>query len=177
MRSSSSATSPSYGGGKYYGGGSPSAYRAGGRSPAGIVPFALAGAALGIFPGLWLYGAYEYNYNHPYNYHNRTNNQNGSLPVTCLCDKYSACGCDDNNNSTFLDSVVGNGSDQNSTLYRIGNINGTRTLILNGTLENGTDNSTNSGSSSSSNAVRSVVLENAGFWLLGVIVGGTIWLS
>ena len=185
--SSSSASSPSYGGGRYYGGGSPTAYRAGGRSPAGIVPFALLGAGLLIFPGLWLYGAYEYNYNHPYGFHNGTSNQNESLPVTCLCQMYSACGCDDPNNSTFLDSVVGNGSvgSENSTLVHIGNVNGTKTLIINGTLPNGTDtdNSTANGTSSSSSSSgptsgvsRRYILENSGFWLLGAIVGATVWL-
>ncbi len=183
--SSSSAIGPSYGGGRYYGGGSTSAYRSGGRSPAGILPFALGGAALGIFPGLWLYGAYSYNYNNPYNFRNRSdpNGQNQSLPVTCLCQQYSACGCDDTNNSTFLDSVVGNGStaDENSTLVHIGNVNGTKTIILNGTLPNGTDtdNSTDNSSSSTSStgaATRNYVLENSGFWLVGAIVGATIWL-
>ena len=176
--SSSSISKPSYGGGRYYGGGATSSYRSGGRSPGGLVPFALAGAALGIFPGLWLYGAYEYNYNHPYNYHNSTDNQNETLPITCLCSQYSACGCDDNNNSTFLDSIIGNGSaaDENSTLVHIGNVNGTKTVIINGTLPNGTDNSTSSSSGSTSGTTRNYVLENSGFWLVGAIVGATTWL-
>jgi len=177
LSSSSSISRPSYGGGRYYGGGSATPYQSGRRSPAGIVPFALAGAALGFFPGLWLYGAYGYNYNPPYNYHNRTTDKNESLPVTCLCDKYSACGCDDPSNSTFLDSVVANGTnDQNSTLYRIGNVNGTKTLILNGTLPNGTDNSTSDTTSPSSGASRNHLLENSGFWVVGAIVGATVWL-
>lgn len=188
-RSSSSISRPSYGGGRYYGGGATSAYRSGGRSPAGIVPFVLAGAALGFFPGLWLYGAYEYPYSHPYSFHNASNSsepqgQNETLPVSCLCAQYSACGCDDNNNSTFLDSVVGNGSaaDENSTLVHIANVNGTKTIVLNGTLPNGTDttnstdNSTDSGSSTTSGALRNSVIENSGFWLMGGIVGATIWM-
>lgn len=83
--------------------------------------------------------------------------------------------------------MVGNGSlaDQNSTLVHIGNVNGTKTIILNGTLPNGTDtdnstdNDTDNGTSStpsSSGATRSYVLESAGFWLVGAIVGATIWL-
>jgi hypothetical protein len=187
--SSSSSISPGYGGGRYYGGGSSSAYRSGGRSPAGILPFALGGAALGIFPGLWLYGAYGYNYNNPYNFRNRSdsNNQNQSLPVTCLCQQYSACGCDDNNNSTFLDSVVGNGSlaDEDSTLVNVGIVNGTKTIILNGTLPNGTDTNSSTDNSTDNSipataptsvATRINILENAGFWLVGAIVGATIWL-
>ena len=174
---------PSYGGGRYYAGGATSAYRSGGRSPAGIVPFALAGAALGFFPGVWLYGAYAYPYHNPYSFHNASNSsepsgKNETLPVTCLCQQYSACGCDDNNNSTYLDSIVGNGlpSDENSTLVHVGDVNGTKTLVLNGTLPNGTDNSTTSNSSTTSAGVRQAVVENSGFWLLGAIVGATVWL-
>ncbi|KAK4697545.1 hypothetical protein P7C71_g540, partial [Lecanoromycetidae sp. Uapishka_2] len=108
--SSSSSASRGYGGGAYYGGGSASAYRSGTRSPGGIAPYLLAGAALGFFPGLWLYGAYTYPYSHPYTFRNDTSNQNETLPIKCLCAEYSACGCDDNNNSTFLNALIGNGS-------------------------------------------------------------------
>lgn len=184
--SSSSGIAPSYGGGRYYGGGSSTAYRAGGRSPSGVLPFALIGAGLLIFPGLWLYGAYEYNYDHPYSFHNASNasqpaGQNETLPVTCLCQMYSACGCDNNDNTTYLDSIIGNGSpsSENSSLVHIGNINGTKTIVLNGTLPNGTDNSTTSSSSSStstSGAVRNAFVENSGFWVMGGIVGATVWL-
>ena len=150
FNSSSSSIPPSYGGGKYYGGGATSPYRAGGRSPgAGIVPFALvggiAGAAL-IFPGVWAYGAYNYPYSHPYSFHNRTNTSepaghNETLPVTCLCQMYSACGCDDNANSTYLDVLLGDGSPkaENGSLVHVGVVNGTKTVVLNGTLPNGTD--------------------------------------
>ena len=91
---------------------------------------------------------------------------------------YSACGCDDPNNSTFLDSVVGNGSTaaENSSLVHAGNVNGTKTLVINGTLPNGTDNSTSSGSTSTSDSTRRYVLENSGFWLMGAIVGATVWM-
>lgn len=96
--------------------------------------------------------------------------------MTCLCDKYSACGCDETDNST-LDSVVGDGSlaTKDNPLYRIGNVNGTKTLILNGTLPNGTDSEESSPTPSSS-AVRRQVAEMAGFWLVGAIVGATLWL-
>ena len=175
--SSSSAIAPSYGGGRYYGGGSATAYRAGGRSPSGIVPFALLGAGLIIFPGLWLYGAYAYNYDHSYTFHNATSNRNQTLPVTCLCEQYSACGCDNNDNTTYLNSVVGDGtpSTENSSLVHIGDVNGTKTIVLNGTLPNGTDNSTTSDSTTTSGAVRTMV-ENSGYWVAGAIVGATVWL-
>lgn len=92
--------------------------------------------------------------------------------MTCLCAKYSACGCDDNNNSTYLDSLLGNGSaaDQNSSLVRVGNVNGTKTVVINGTLPNGTtDDSTSGGGASRQN-----MFENAGFWVLVAIVAATV---
>lgn len=144
----------------------------------------MAGAALGIFPGLWLYGAFVYPYNHDYSFHNRTNSsqpqgQNETLPVTCLCQQYSACGCDNNTNTTYLDTLVGNGSaaDENSTLIHVGNVNGTKTLIINGTLPNGTkDTEDTSTASTTSGAARQDLLEYSGFWLVGAIVGATVWL-
>ena len=188
--SSSSSISPSYGGGRYFAGGSSSAYRSGSRSPSGIAPFALLGAGLLIFPGLWLYGAYEYNYNHPYSFHNASNasqpaNQNETLPVTCLCQQYSACGCDNNDNSTYLGELIGNGSmaDQNSSLVHVGDVNGTKTIVINGTLPNGTDDSgTDNGTTSSDSststggATRSMLLENSGYWVMGATVAAMIWM-
>lgn len=177
VASNTSPARPSYGGGRYYGGGATTAYRSGGRSPAaGILPFFLASTL--IFP-LWLYGAYAYNYNHPYTYHNRTNTtdspsgSNETLPVTCLCDQYSACGCDDNNNSTYLDTILGDGTpaSQNSSLVHVGDVNGTKTIVLNGTLPNGTDTT-----DSAADASRGFLLETSGFWLVGAIVGATVWM-
>lgn len=197
--STGSAAKPSYGGGKYYGGGSPTAYRAGGRSPRGLAPVAIGlGAAAIIFPGIWLYGAYNYPYTNRYSYRNstrRANNtndsdqrrllkrqddQNVSLPVTCLCAMYSACGCDDNEDPSYLDSVIGDGTNLNESLVHIGPVNGTDTIALNGTLPNTTDSESDT-SSSSSTAASSAgttqrILETSGIWVLGGIVGATVWL-
>ena len=162
-------------------------YRAGSRSPlGGILPFALVGGAIGaaaVFPGLWLYGAYEYNYDHRYGFRNRTNdtsNGNTTLPVTCLCQMYSACGCDDNGNNTFLDGLVGNGSYPalNKSLVNVENVNGTRTLVLNGTLPNGTDPSSASTATptSAAAAIGRSTFESSGFCVLGGIVWSMMWL-
>lgn len=176
VNSSSSIATPSYGGGRYYGGGATTAYKSGGRSPLGLAPYAIGVATLGIFPGLWLAGAYGYNFNHPYYFHNATNTtdrrNNESLPVTCLCQKYQACGCDDNGNTTYIDELLGNGStsDQNSTLVHVGNVNGSKTVVINGTLPNGTDDS-----SSTSGAMRQTVLELSGFWVVSAVVLATVF--
>ncbi len=104
--------------------------------------------------------------------------------MQCLCEQYSACGCDDNDNSTFLDSLVGNGSaaDMNSSLVQIAPVNGTKTLILNGTLPNDTTGDGVQTDSGSGNAIsgasgfKQALLENSGYWLMVATVGSTVWL-
>ncbi|KAL8766139.1 MAG: hypothetical protein Q9209_006979 [Squamulea sp. 1 TL-2023] len=199
LSSTGSAAKPSYGGGKYYGGGSTSSYRAGARSPRGLLPVAIGlGAATIIFPGIWLYGAYNYPYTHGYSYRNRTrranntedrllrrqDDQNVTLPVTCLCAMYSACGCDDNDDQSYLDSVIGDGTNLNASLVHIGPVNGTEIIALNGTLPNSTDSeseSDTSDDSSSSTAASSAasmqqILEMSGIWVSGGIMGVMVWL-
>ena len=44
------------GGHTYYGGGAAIPYRAGAASPGGVRPTFLPAAAIGFFPGVWLYG-------------------------------------------------------------------------------------------------------------------------
>lgn len=184
--SSSSSVGPSYAGGRKYGGGATSAYTAGRRSPLGILPLGLglATAAL-IFPGLWLYSVYNYPYSHSYRFRNGTRNRTTTkrqeqgvlLPVTCLCQQYNACGCDDDGNTTYLDSIIGDGTNLNDSLVHIGPVNGTQTVVLNGTLPNGTDTSADSSSTSGSGAVISHrVLEVSGIWAIGGIVAATVML-
>jgi len=165
--------SPAYGGGRYYGGGASVPYSAGRRSPGGLLPFAILPiAALAIFPGIWLAGAYGY-HDGNYNYHNSSNNSNESLPILCLCQQYSVCGCDNNTNTTYLDGVIGNGSAEsmNASLIRITDVNGTRTAIINGTLPNGT---TAAGGSDSAGV--KTVSANAGYLVMAAIVGFTVFL-
>jgi len=67
----------------------------------------------------------------------------------------------------------------NSSLVQIAPVNGTKTIIINGTLPN--DTTTSGGSSdstdgSSSASIKQVVLENSGYWLMAATVGWTVWL-
>ena len=78
---------------------------------------------------------------------------------------------------------MGNGSmaAENSSLIHVGDVNGTKTIIINGTLPNGTDNSTSSTSSTSSSgstgaATRNRLVENSGYWVMGATVGAMIWM-
>lgn len=107
--------------------------------------------------------------------------------MTCLCEQYNACGCDDANNSTFLDGIIGDGNltSLNKSLVNVGNVNGTKTIVLNGTLPNDTIDATTTGDAATgaeasaipgeSSANKRFLLETSGFWLLGAIVAATVW--
>ncbi|KAJ4292746.1 hypothetical protein N0V90_009409 [Kalmusia sp. IMI 367209] len=144
-----SGPSRGYGGGGYYGGGAAQPYKAGSKTPKGLIAGALIAPVLllGLLPGIWLYSVWPYHFNNPYRFvneslHNSTNpnGTNTSLPVLCLCQDFSACGCDENDNQQYLKDLVGNGSYDalNRSVINVADVNGTTTLILNGTLPNGT---------------------------------------
>ncbi|OXV10069.1 hypothetical protein Egran_02164 [Elaphomyces granulatus] len=133
---SGSGSPRTYGGGAYYLGGARAPYTAGSRSPSGIVPVLLPANHLLFFPYPWRYSVYAYPYPYPYQY--TENGKNQAYPVTCLCEEYSVCGCNECGNGTscaYLSSVLASNS---STDVRIVDANGTRTIYINGTLENGT---------------------------------------
>jgi len=170
-----SGVTPSYGRG-YYGGGASVPYTAGDRSASGISPILfLSAGALAVFPALWLYGVYSYPYTHPYSFYNATANMNQTKPVDCLCQEYSECGCDENGNNSQLDQLVGNGSYDalNQSIITVADINGTSTILINGTLPNGT---TAAGGTESPNLAASTV-KLSGYWLMVALVGCTVFLT
>jgi len=195
-----SGPQPSYGGGKYYGGGAASPYNSGGRSPRGISPYYLGAGALVIFPGIWLYGAYAYPYHNPYSFHNRSGHRNRTLTrreveirqdddtaganetktVQCLCAAHVECGCDDPEDTTFLDSLIGDG-DYNKLNKSLVNVydfeNGTSIIAINGTLDNGTTipGGDEDANGTGSGAMRMMV-ESSGYWVMVAIVGFTVFL-
>jgi len=192
--STGSGVTPSYGG-RYYSGGASVPYTSGSRTPSGLLPVAILGVgALAIFPGLWANPAYIYPYSHPYTFYNASSSQNETKPVDCLCEQYQVCGCDDNNNATFLNDLVGNGSyaAQDDSI-NVADYNGTSTILINGTLANGTtaadassstSNSSTSSSSTSSSASHTIpsssitrILETSGYWVMAVLVGGMVMLA
>ncbi|KAL4869645.1 hypothetical protein BDV12DRAFT_167363 [Aspergillus spectabilis] len=164
---------PTYGrGGGYYGGGATSPYQAGIRSPLGIRPFFLPVAALAFFPGLWLYGAHVYPYNNHYRYVNETSNRNESLPVVCLCGQYAVCGCDDNNNNTYYESLFNGTQPRNGAIVRVTDVNGTKTIAINGTLPNGT---TVDEDSLDSSAVALKLVQASGYWVMAAVIGSAVY--
>jgi hypothetical protein len=90
---------------------------------------------------------YYYPYSAPYSFYNTSAGANQTKQVLCLCQEYTACGCDDNSNATFMNSVIGDGNPAqfNTSLVRVSAVNGSDTIVLNGTLLNGTE--TTSGAS------------------------------
>lgn len=175
--SSGSGVSPSYAGGRYYAGGASVPYSAGARSPLGVSPFLFPAAGLGFLGGAYLYGAYAYPFSHPYYYHNAHNGTNTSVPVTCLCQQYSECGCDDNGNTTYYDSVIGNGTTptNSSQVKYVTFNNGSSQVYINGTLDNGTTASGGTTSSSTSGAIKAVA-EFSGYWTMIATVIATVML-
>jgi hypothetical protein len=171
--SAGSGAARGYGGGKYYGGGATTPYSAGSKSPKGIAPVALLGVgALVFFPGLWLYGAYMYPYSHPYGFHNASSNRNETKNVNCLCQQYSVCGCDDNDDKSYLNGIIGNGTNLNQTLVRVADVNGTSQIFLNGTLPNGT---TASGSTNAASGTHGKMFESMGWCVIGSIFATAMW--
>lgn len=159
-------------------------YQAGRRSPSGIAPFAL-GAGVGllaVWPAVWLYGAYMYPYHNLHTYHNQTSDQDETRNVTCACDPYTTCGCDENTNSTYIDDLIGNGSYSalNQSLITVAIVNGTDYLLINGTLPNGTTAAGGTddvdGSSSSAAGLRRM-LEHAGWWPVVATVAATVFMA
>jgi len=173
--SAGSGAPRSYGGGRYYGGGATTPYTAGSKSPRGIAPVALLGVGtLAFFGGAWLYGAYLYPYSHTYTFHNASANRNQTKPVKCLCQQYSVCGCDDNDDTSYLNGIIGNGTNLNSSLVRAATVNGTATIFLNGTLPNGTTAS--GGSDSAASGLMGRAFESMGWCVVGSAVAFAMWM-
>lgn len=175
-----SGPQPAFGGGRYYGGGASVPYKAGSRSPSGISPGPLLlGAGLGFWSAHWLYGAYHYPYQTQYWYHNRTTDKNETKPVGCLCDPYQECGCDDNGNQTYFQEVIGDGSyaNLNKSLVDVGPVNGTDTILINGTLPNGTTAPGGDEDPFSAAAGMQSIARAAGWWPVVTTVIALVYLS
>lgn len=153
---------PTYGGGRYYGGGATKPYKSGGHSPSGILPVFFVAGALAFWPGVWLYGAHLYHYDRPYHFYNQSSQRNESKPVDCACSPNGDCGCDENDNTDYLKELIGNGSyaSLNKTLIDVADVNGTSTLLINGTLPAGTADAAGNAAGDGLHAL----LQQAGWW-------------
>lgn len=160
-----------YGGGSYYAGGATTPYSAGRTSAGGVTPFLLPAAALAFLPGALAFGAYAYPYGHHYNYVDDDTHQNKSLPVVCVCQEYSECGCEDNNDDEYYQSLFNGTQPANSSDVQVVNVNGTQKIYVNGTLPNGT-----TVAESGAPAMGRTIAQNSGYWVMVAIVVGAVVL-
>jgi hypothetical protein len=105
---------------------------------------------------------YNYYYTNPYIYNNPQNHQNESLPVDCVCAQYNPCGCDDTNNQTLITQML-----QDPNTANITTVNGTKTVVINGTLPNGTD--------SGAFSLHQGSMGLKGYWAMASVVGLMVW--
>lgn len=101
--------------------------------------------------------------------------QNETKPITCLCAQYLVCGCDDNGDVSFLNALIGDGdyNKLNKTLINVADINGTSTIIINGTLPNGT---TAPGGVDDTSAANTRATTMTGYLVMVVMVGFTCFM-
>ena len=137
----------------------------------------MGAAALAFWPATWAYGAYHYPYTHPYHFHNDTANEDEDLPVICGCDPYNPCGCDENDDDEYLGALVGNGDSTkfNTSLVSVADVNGTTTLLINGTLPNGTVAPEDNVENNAAYGMRSG-LEVLGWWPMVAVVAGAVFM-
>ncbi|PYH42179.1 uncharacterized protein BP01DRAFT_376414 [Aspergillus saccharolyticus JOP 1030-1] len=171
---SGSGSQPAYGGGKYYAGGATTPYTAGSRSRSGVTPYLVPATGLAFF-GFWAYNVYAYPYPHHYYYVNQTSHRNESMPVVCLCQQYLECGCDDNSNSTYYESLFNGSQPTNTSITKVANVNGTESIYINGTLSNGTPVADSSASSTAAMGPKSQLKPVNGFWTIVALVMGLMW--
>ncbi|KAH8723338.1 hypothetical protein GQ44DRAFT_595915, partial [Phaeosphaeriaceae sp. PMI808] len=129
----------SYGRGEFYGGGAAVPYQAGTRTPKGLAAAPLiSGAVLALMPEIWLHSVYPYYYNNSYHLWNRTANATNNNSNDAR--EYSVCGCDENDDKAYLNDLIGNGSYAalNKSLITVLMVKAKRTIVINGTLPNGT---------------------------------------
>lgn len=108
--------------------------------------------------------------------------------MACACDETVECSCEENaNTTTVVNELIGNGSinAMNSSVVALGNVNGTETILINGTLPNGTtaaggtespdgDDDDDSGTNGSEGL--KVLLQHAGYWPVLATVCATVFL-
>ncbi|KKF97226.1 hypothetical protein CFO_g351 [Ceratocystis platani] len=171
-----------FGGGSYYAGGATTPYRSGSRSAAGLTGAFFAIGLLSFWPALWLTNAYLYHYpsSYRYQFHNQSSNANESLPVICACAENSLCGCDENNSTAYFNSLIGNGSYSglNTSVVSVAQVNGTKTLLVNGTLSNDTTSPTedSDGGDDSSMAILNSPVSLLGYWPVAVAAFAAIYV-
>jgi len=102
---------------------------------------------------------------------------NETKAVQCLCALYAECGCDDDGNTTLLDSLIGDGtySALNKSLVSVVDFpNGTSIIAINGTLENGTTIAGGTEDANGTSAAIKSIAQLSGYWVMVALVGCTV---
>lgn len=84
-----------------------------------------------------MYGPYNYHHR----YHNDTSDEDEEREIICGCAEDSVCMCDEiDDDDDFWDDLIGDGDYDklNKTLVDVSKVNGTTTILVNGTLPKGT---------------------------------------
>ncbi|KAI6252119.1 hypothetical protein MCOR27_008292 [Pyricularia oryzae] len=169
VSSGGSGPKPAYGGGSVYAGGARRPYQSGSRIGA-ITPFLLVGAvALAFWPWSYAHGAYMYPYHNPYHYYNASSQRNETRNVLCGCQEYEVCGCDEENNGTVKE-LVGDGSydKMDKSVVNVADVNGTQTIVIDGSLPNGT---------TADSAAAQLLLTHASWWpVVATVAAIVIWV-
>lgn len=125
-------------------------YRSGQNSPSGIRPFRVptAAGAAAIFPGTWGAGVYVYSYNLDEDDLEETgldgsflDDLDDPVPVRCLCEEFLECSCEEENDEDYLQFLIDDSDveDLDEEIVAFNTVNGTMTLVINGTQPNGTE--------------------------------------
>lgn len=75
-----------------------------------------------------------------------------------------------------MDSLIGNGSYAalNQSVVTVADVNGTSTILINGTLPNGTTASGGTTSASGASSLGRGLMEASGYWVVIALVGCTV---
>lgn len=117
-----------------------------------------------------------YHHPQPYTFYNETSQENETKPVICACDPYDMCGCD-NGTTAYMADLIGDGSytTLNHSLVTVAEVNGTSTILVNGTLPNGT--TAPSGGESVAGTGLQALLKGVGWWPVVAAVGAIVFAA
>ena len=135
--------------GTFLKGGSIVSYRSGQNSPSGIQPSRVTAAgAAAIFPGTWGAGVYVYSYTLDEDDLDETeldgdflDDLDDPVPVRCLCEEFLECSCEEENDEDYLQFLIDDDDvdDLDEEVVAFNTVDGTTTLVINGTMPNATE--------------------------------------
>ena len=138
-----------FGNSRFLPGGSAVSYRSGQPSPGGITPFRQSSTqAAAIFPGTWAAGVFVYAYTLDNDDIEETeldgsfvDDLDDEVPVRCLCEEFLRCSCEREDDEEYLRFLIDDDDveDLAEDVVTFNEVNGTTTLVINGTVANATE--------------------------------------